>query len=63
MKRLLSLNTNIPKNTALLKKKNRYKIREVDSVQVHENEALVKGNKKEKKRNNNLRKQNITALA
>ena len=62
MKRLLSLITNIPKNTALLKK-NRYKIREVDSVQVHENEALVKGNKKEKKRNNTFRKQNITSLA
>ena len=58
------------KKYSLVRKKNGYKIRELDSVNVHENEALVKGNKqkqkkkqKKKKRNNTFRKQKITSLA
>ena len=49
--RLHSLNTNIHKKYNLVKKnKEINKIREVDSVHVHENEALVKGNRKKKKK-------------
>ena len=48
------------KKYSLVRKKNVYKIREVDSVHVHENEALVKGNKQKQKKNK--RKKEITPL-
>ena len=45
----------------MLEKKNVYKIRELDSVNVHENEALVKGNKQKQKKQNKKKKE-ITPL-
>ena len=47
----------------MLEKKNVYKIRELDSVNVHENEALVKGNKqKQKQKKQKKKKKEITPL-
>ena len=44
------------KKYSLVRKKNVYKIRELDSVNVHENEALVKGNKQKQKKKQKKKK-------
>ena len=45
-----------------MEKKNIFIIREVDSVHVHENEALAKGNKQTKKNKKKTKKKEITPL-